>query len=130
MKIKKSNKDNQSVSYINTNCKVFNFPAPPKKHASTTLTDDDLKALFMGLVKIVKDNAVENNSHDIKLFMEQLELQKRKEAILLKQKQTEIDILNKKIIDLQQKNIKLQNILTDYRLNFVKLKSPKNKFNN
>ena len=73
----------------------------------------------MGLVKLVKENAIENSSQNMQLFLEQTEMQKRRELVLLKQKQTEIDNLNKEIANLKQKNKDLNEKLTDYRIKFL-----------
>lgn len=130
-KIKKSNNTNSINTHTNkilfaktnTNqyqsCQIINFPTMQNKLKKQTLNDEEIKALFMGLVKLVKENAKENNSQNMQLFLEQTEMQKRREIVLLKQKQTEIDNLNKKIADLQQKNRVLNEKLTDYRIHFL-----------
>ena len=102
-------------------CKIIQFPNSQKKPKKQTLTDDEIKSLFMGLVKIVKENAIENNSQEIQLYLEQAEMRKRRELVLLKQKQAEIESLNQEIANLKQKNKILNEKLTDYRVKYLNI---------
>ena len=116
---KNENNNNKSKTTKIEDCKIIQFPQNNKKDKKQTLTDDEIKSLFMGLVKLVKENAIENSSQNMQLFLEQTEMQKRRELVLLKQKQTEIDNLNKEIANLKQKNKDLNEKLTDYRIKFL-----------
>lgn len=100
-------------------CKIIKFPTDKAMPKKQTLTDDELKSLFMGLVKLVKENANENSNQNMQLFLEQTEMQKRKEVVMLTQKQNEIELLNKQIENLKQKNKLLNEKLTEYRIKFL-----------
>lgn len=96
------------------------IPFPEQKTQKNKLSDEDIKSLFMGLVKLVKENEKASLQNDLKLFASKQEQQKRKELVLLEQKQIEIEMLKKEIAELTDKNKKLNEILANYRINFVK----------
>jgi hypothetical protein len=100
-------------------CKVIKFPANKIPEKNQVLTDDELKSLFMGLVNLVKQNTIEGTQHSLKKYAELIEQQKRKEIVLLEQKNLEISFLQKQIENLKQKNKTLNDKLTTYRINFV-----------
>ena len=62
----------------------------------------------------------------MQLFLEQTEMQKRKEIVMLTQKQNEIELLNKQIEYLKQKNKLLNEKLTEYRIKFLNICNDKN----
>ena len=68
------------------NCKVLQFPGMGAKPKKQHLSDEDINSLFMGLVKIVKENAVQDSGKKVQSFLEQAEMQKRKELSSQKQK--------------------------------------------
>ena len=113
---------NKYNSLCKKQCKVIPFPAK-NTTKKTVLTDAEIKALFRGLVKLAKQNSPENSHLGVQTFLEQTEMQKRKEIVLLKQKQLEIDILKQEIISLRQKNINLNNSLINYRIELIKLQN-------
>lgn len=96
------------------------IPFPKQKTQNNKLSDEDIKSLFMGLVKLVKENEKASLQSDLKLLVSKQERQKRKELVLLEQKQMEIEMLKKEIAELTNKNKKLNEILANYRINFVK----------
>lgn len=96
------------------------IPFPKQKTQNNKLSDEDIKSLFMGLVKLVKENEKTSLQNDLKLLVSKQEQQKRKELVLLEQKQIEIEMLKKEIAELTDKNKKLNEILANYRINFVK----------
>ena len=96
------------------------IPFPKQKTQNNKLSDEDIKSLFMGLVKLVKENEKASLQSDLKLLVSKQEQQKRKELVLLEQKQVEIEMLKKEIAELTNKNKKLNEILANYRINFVK----------
>ena len=108
---------NKYRSIKKSECKVIQFPS--QKTKKQTLTDEEIKSLFMGLVKLVKENEIQNNQQSINFYIEQNEMQKRKGIVLLKQKQSEIDALKQEISNLKQKNQELNKKLTKYRVEYL-----------
>ena len=102
----------------NTNAKVIKFPKQ-NKDVKNKLTDDDIKSLFMGLVKLVKENANASEQEKAKKFLEQTEEEKRKRIVELEQKQTEIEILKQQLNELKIKNNNLNKQLEFYRIEYV-----------
>lgn len=101
-------------------CTVINFPATNYSATkSKALNDDEIKSLFMGLVKLVKENAIKSSSEDLKLYLQQSEMQKRKDFVILSQNQSKVEKLEKEIADLKQKNSELYKKLTEYRLLYI-----------
>lgn len=101
--------------------KVINFPTQnsTKNNIGTKLTDEDIKSLFMGLVKLVKENATSENKDKAEKFLEQTEKEKRRHYVELQEKQLEIEKLNQAINELKAKNDFLNHQLKNYRLDFV-----------
>lgn len=98
--------------------KVIQFPSNTSQ-TSGKLSDDDIKSLFMGLVKLVKESAHEDSKTELKNYIKQYEKHKLQDVVALKQKDTEIAILKNQIADLKQKNRTLNEKLTDYRIKFI-----------
>lgn len=98
----------KKASTSDENCKVLQFPGMGAKPKKQHLSDEDINNLFMGLVRIVKENAVQDSGKKVQSFLEQAEMQKRKELVLLRQKQLEIDILKQEVVSLRQKKPKFK----------------------
>ena len=98
--------------------KVIQFPTNGFNKKSR-LTDDEIKSLFMGLVKLVKENADADKKEKAEKFLEQTEEEKRKRIVELEQKQTEIDVLKQQLNELKIKNSSLNKQLEFYRIEYV-----------
>lgn len=116
----------QMLRYQNKyqNCKknkksatIYNFPA--QNNQKTALSDDDIKSLFMGLVKLVKENASQDCKTKYQLFLEKTEEQKRLHLVEIEQKNIEIAKLNNHILKLKQQNLQLNQQLKDYRIELL-----------
>lgn len=107
-------KENESY---NENTQVIKFPN--QNQSKTKLSDDDIKSLFMGLVKLVKENANSDSHEKAEQYLKQTEEEKRKRIIELEQKQFEIDRLHQELNELKYKNTILNKQLENYRINFV-----------
>ena len=83
------------------------------------LTDDDIKSLFLGLVKLVKENATIDSKKQVEKILIATENEKRKHLVELEQKQFEISRLNQSIAELKQKNTLLNKVLENYRINYL-----------
>jgi len=103
--------------------KIYNFPVQNKQ--KTALSDDDIKSLFMGLVKLVKENANQDCKTKYELFLEKTEEQKRLHFIEIEQKNFEIAELNNNILKLKQQNLQLNQKLKDYRIGLLNTSPPK-----
>lgn len=104
--------------------KVIQFPKT-QKQSNAKLSDDDIKSLFMGLVKLVKENAQQDSKEEFKNYVKQYEKHKLKDIVTLQQKEIEIQILKKQILDLKQKNKNLNDKLTNYRIEMLSTKNIK-----
>lgn len=111
-----ANKQNKSTTF--GNCKVFQFPSKSQPQKQT-LTDTEINSLFLGLVKLVKENSSNVQNPQLDIFLQQTQLQKRKELLAKKQNQKEVDLLKKQIEFLKQQNSILQQKLMEYRVNYV-----------
>lgn len=124
MKYKSKIIDNDSI-YKNYNVlenektKVIQFPNSNFSGRNGKLSDDDIKSLFMGLVKLVKENANADEKEKAEKFLEQTEEEKRKKIIELEQKQTEIESLKQQINELKIKNNTLNKQLEFYRIEYI-----------
>ena len=107
--------------------KVYSFPK--ENSQKQKLSDDDIKSLFMGLVKLVKENADNDSQEKAKKFLEQTEQEKRKNAIELEEKSTEISNLKNEIRKLKIQNSELNQKLKDYRTEYIKNLSQPNNYN-
>ena len=107
--------------------KILKFPATKLDTGhNTKLSDEDIKSLFLGLVKLVNENAKTESKEKMEKFLEQTEEEKRKHIIELEQKQFEIERLNQSISELKAKNISLNKSLENYRIDFLKQKNQNN----
>lgn len=98
--------------------KVIQFPTNGFNKKSR-LTDDEIKSLFMGLVKLVKENADNAEKEKAEKFLEQTEEEKRKRIVELEQKQIEIETLKQQLNELKIKNSSLNKQLEFYRIEYV-----------
>ena len=80
--------DKQNKYPNNSECKVFQFPTKTKNEPrKQTLTDSEINSLFMGLVKLAKENSTHHKNAELDVFLEQSALQKRKELLAKNQNQ-------------------------------------------
>lgn len=103
------------------NTNVINFPS--KK--TQKLTDDDIKSLFFGLIKLVKQSAINEISGNLKSEVEFTSDTLRKTLIEISQK-------NKTIIDLQKQNKNLfsKNLLLEQKIVELRTFNLKNRMPN
>ena len=131
LKNKTNNKDNVNILNKEQNdkkTKVIQFPTN-KYSQKNKLTDDDIKSLFMGLVKLVKENANADEKEKAQKFLEQTEEEKRKRIVQLEQKQTEIEVLKQQLNELKIKNNNLNKQLEFYRIEYVQKLDNSPKYN-
>lgn len=105
-----------------TQCEATVIEFPKSKtttNPKNKLTDDDIKSLFMGLVKLVKENANSDSQEKAERFLEETEKQNRKRLVEIEQMQNEIAKLKQTIDELNGKNRFLNTQLENYRMNFV-----------
>ena len=93
------------------NSKVINF-SEHKSKLSQGLTDSDINMLFLGLVRLIKREAVKDVSEQLKKECEFATLNYQKVISLLKEKENEVDklksinkTLNKRVEELSTANI-------------------------
>lgn len=101
--------------------KVIKFPNKDETELAkkSKLTDDDIKSLFMGLVKLVKENATSENKEKAEKFLEQTEQEKRRRMVELQEKQSEIEHLKQIVNELKTKNNFLNQQLENYRIDYI-----------
>lgn len=112
---------------------VIEFPKSKNPNTDNSsknkLSDDDIKSLFMGLVKLVKENANNDNKKSAEKFLEETEKQNRRRLVEITQLQSEIQKLKQQILCLHEKNKSLSTQLENYRINYVQTKSNNNNAN-
>lgn len=84
----------------------------------TTLTDNEIQSLFMGLVRLVKRNAIEEISDKVKVDFENANQELRKAIIELHNKEKEYKDLKNEFLKIKEENAKLIS-------NMIKLKCDK-----
>ena len=84
----------------------------------TTLTDNEIQSLFMGLVRLVKRNAIEEISDKVKVDFENANQEFRKAIIELHNKEKEYKDLKNEFLKIKEENAKLIS-------NMIKLKCDK-----
>lgn len=114
---------NKYRNITSKNCKVFKFPEKQiENNIETTshkLTDDEIKSLFMGLVKLVKESAESDSKQSAKEYIAVAEEEKRKELVAMEQKQEEIVKLQSALKTLKMQNNHLNERLKRYRIDYV-----------
>lgn len=129
------NVDTKSKTHINSKAnqfensiEVIRFPKKQRdaKNFQGKLSDDDIKSLFLGLVKLVKENATSDSQEKAKKFLEQTEAEKRRKIVEIEQKQFEIERLKETIADLKNKNSTLNKQLENYRIDYLSNHTPQN----
>ena len=112
-------KDNQ------TKTKVIKMPTnnfiQSNETKSIKLSDEEIKSLFMGLVRVVKESANIESAEQTKKIFEQAEKDSRKALIELEAKQFEIERLSQQNLELKAKNSLLNQTLKNYRIEKLKL---------
>ena len=98
--------------------RVLKFPAKSQSQKSK-LTEDEIKSLFMGLVKLVKENANADEHEKAEKYLKQVEEEKRKHIIELENKQDEIDKLKEEMGKLKIKKDTLSKQIENYRINYL-----------
>ena len=107
-------------------CKIINFPQKEQKKMSNKLTNSEINSLFLGLVKLVREQAFGESKEKVKQFLEVSDEEKRKHIIEANQNKAEIKNLKERIFELEQQNKSLNNQLISYRIDYVKnLSNPK-----
>lgn len=90
------------------------------KNKKKTLTDDDIKSLFLGLVNLIKSSAIDDVSTKIKA-------EYKKNSIMLNKAMLEIKVKNEIIEDLKHENEELksktENLIN--KINELKVKNDK-----
>ena len=117
--IKKMIRLQNKYQSIKSNCKVLKFPEQKHKSQNSKLSDSEINSLFLGLVKLVKEQALGESQQKVQKYLEATSEQKRKQIISTQQSQTEIAMLKEKIKDLQEQNQKLNDKLKLYRIDYV-----------
>lgn len=84
----------------------------------TALTDNEIQSLFMGLVRLVKRNAIEEISDKVKVDFENANQELRKAIIELHNKEKEYKDLKSEFLKIKEENAKLIS-------NMIKLKCDK-----
>lgn len=84
----------------------------------TALTDNEIQSLFMGLVRLVKRNAIEEISDKVKVDFENANQELRKAIIELHNKEKEYKDLKNEFLKIKEENAKLIS-------NMIKLKCDK-----
>lgn len=74
---------------------------------SSVLSEGELQALFMGLVRLVRKNAYEEASGKIMVNFEKTNLELRKALTMLQGKEREIDQLKNEFMKIKEENTKL-----------------------
>jgi len=112
-KNKIQSKTNKNIININT----------AKQKFTRTISDSEINALFMGLVKIIKKNALENANEELKTECQQANENFRQTIIDLNKKESELkkvckvnEELNKKITSQQQQICELLEKLSKRKL--------------
>jgi len=88
------------------------------KNKKKTLTDDDIKSLFLGLVNLIKSSAIDDVSTKIKA-------EYKKNSIMLNKAMLEIKVKNEIIEDLKHENEELKS-KTENLINKIKELKVKN----
>lgn len=111
--------NNQSKEKANENVKVIKINEYKK---NKKLSDEDIKSLFLGLVKLIKTNALDSVSENLK--QENAENKARLINALneISVKQTKIDELTKTNSELYIKLKELDNKMNELKNKFLKLK--------
>lgn len=104
----------------NIQATVIAFPKQQTQSVNKNrLTDEDIKSLFMGLVKLVKENASSEGHEQAEKFLEETERQNRKRLVEIEQMKSEISLLKQQIVELSSKNKRLNTQLENYRMDYV-----------
>lgn len=93
--------------------KVIKFPQREKKDDS--LTDEEIKSLFLGIVKLVKRNAIKQADKLMQNKLEVVNNQLRKSAVETDGKEKQIEKLNQKNEELKQEIKKLKQKIIQLR---------------
>ncbi|MDD4211396.1 MAG: hypothetical protein PHC46_03285 [Clostridia bacterium] len=99
---------------------VLNFPQKIKQNVKNKLTDDELKGLFMGLVKLVKKSATMDVNNTLKEECSYANENLRKTIIAMRQKQQEIIKLSDVNKELSKKVKQLENKIIALRIKSIK----------
>lgn len=100
-------------------CKVLKFPMKNVQAQKEKLSDSEINSLFLGLVKLVKEQAFGESEQKVKNFLEYSSEERRKQLVANQEKQNEIDRLKQLVLKLKQKNRDLNLKLQTYRIDYV-----------
>ena len=103
-------------------CKIITFPVQKQPEMPKKLTNDEINSLFLGLVKLVREQAFGERELQVKQFLEATSELKQKQAIETQSQQNQIEILKTKIKEQENKNEQLNEKLRTYRVEFVSQK--------
>lgn len=101
-------------------CNVINFPKQEQKKMSNKLTNNEINSLFLGLVKLVREQAFGESKEKVKQYLEISDQEKRKHIIEVNESKAEIKSLKEKILELEKQNNQLNSQLISYRIDYVK----------
>ena len=101
-------------------CKIIAFPEQKNKKNNQKLSDNEINSLFLGLVKLVREQAFGESEQKVKQYLEVSSQEKRKHVVDNQQKELQIEILKQQINELKEQNKNLNNQLKSYRINYVK----------
>jgi len=101
-------------------CKIIAFPEQKSKKNTQKLSDNEINSLFLGLVKLVREQAFGESEQKVKQYLEVSSQEKRKQIVNNQQKDLQIEFLKKQIKELKEQNENLNNKLKNYRINYVK----------
>jgi hypothetical protein len=88
------------------------------KKKETKLSDSELQALFMGIVRLVKKSAAQEVLSENKFAINRTNMELRKALVSLSEKQNEIERLKTEFLKIKEENVKLMD-------DIIKLRSDK-----
>ena len=122
---KKDNFEKLNKGNLASDAQVIKFPNVNQSGMQKQkLTDDEIKSLFLGLVKLVKQSADSDSQQKAQKFLQETEKDNRKKLIEIEQSKNEIERLKQVVLELQTKNDFLNKKLEDYRIEYVEHLNP------
>ena len=114
-------KDINSEQLIETDKNKDNIiQFPQRKKSKEDLTDEEIKSLFLGIVKMIKKNAIKQADNFSNAKLEVVNNQLRKSIIKTNQKEEEVENLNNQNAELKEQIKLLQNKIQKLRSAVVK----------
>lgn len=116
--IKKMIRLQNKYQNIKEKCKIIKFPEQ-SQNKNQKLSNSDINSLFLGLVKLVREQALGESEQKVKEYLEMTSQQKRKQIVDSQHQQNQIDLLRNQINELKEQNQKLNEKLKLYRIEYV-----------